>query len=57
MIEKIFINLLMLFSTVAFAQVDRFPLREWMSAKEKPLVIYITGDGGTTNFQQICEQQ
>ncbi len=56
MIKKIFINLLILLSAVvACAQVNRFPVREWISAKEKPLVLYITGDGGNNKFStDLC---
>ncbi len=56
MIKKIYSSLLILFSAlVTSAQVNILPVKEWSSAKEKPFVLYITGDGGFNNFStDLC---
>jgi len=44
-----------LFVIVTFAQKSKLPLKEWNSAADKPLVFYISGDGGYTSFSEgVC---
>jgi type IV secretory pathway VirJ component len=40
---------------VILTQKNNLPLKEWSSAAEKPLVFYISGDGGYTSFTEgVC---
>jgi type IV secretory pathway VirJ component len=51
------INLLLIFSTLALGVVaQNLPLKEWnASAHNKPLIFYISGDGGINRFSnELC---
>ncbi len=54
--KKIFFTFLFpLFSIVTLAQKSKLPLKEWDAAVDKPLVFYISGDGGYTSFSEdVC---
>lgn len=40
---------------VITAQKSELPLKEWNSAADKPLVFYVSGDGGYTSFSEgLC---
>ena len=55
--KRTFINgvVLLLISFSAIAQTNKLPVREWNLASEKPLVFYISGDGGFTDFSSgLC---
>jgi len=56
MIKKIFFTLLFpLFFIITFAQKSKLPLKEWNTSVDKPLVFYISGDGGYTSFSEgVC---
>jgi len=56
MIKKIFFTLLFpLFFIITFAQKSKLPLKEWNTSLDKPLVFYISGDGGYTSFSEgVC---
>jgi len=56
MMKKIFFAFIFpLFVIVTFAQKSKLPLKEWNSAADKPLVFYISGDGGYTSFSEgVC---
>jgi len=44
-----------LFILSSFAQKSKLPLKEWNTAVDKPLVFYISGDGGYTSFSEgLC---
>jgi len=53
-------NTLLSFSFVFFFAVvalltDKLPLKEWNSTSDKPLIFYVSGDGGYTGFSEnIC---
>src|SRR5436190_1261255 len=51
MIKKIFSAFIFsLFILFSLAQESKLPLKEWNSVANKPLVFYISGDGGYTSF-------
>jgi type IV secretory pathway VirJ component len=54
--RKTFLSLLLiLFMSVISGQTTQLPLREWNSGMRNPLVFYISGDGGYTNFSEtLC---
>ena len=54
--KKIFFAFIFpLFVIVTFAQKSKLPLKEWNTAADKPLVFYISGDGGYTSFSgSLC---
>ena len=56
MIKKIFFTpLFPLFFIITFAQKSKLPLKEWNTSLDKPLVFYISGDGGYTSFSEgVC---
>src|SRR5436190_3676528 len=56
MIRKIFsLFVLNLFVFLISAQTAKLPLKEWNSAADKPIVFYISGDGGYTSFtDSLC---
>jgi type IV secretory pathway VirJ component len=56
MIKKIFSAFIFsLFILFSLAQNSKLPLEEWNSAADKPLVFYISGDGGYTSFSEgVC---
>lgn len=56
MTKKIFLSLLpILFISVISAQTTDLPVKEWNSGMQKPLVLYISGDGGYTDFTEgLC---
>jgi type IV secretory pathway VirJ component len=44
-----------LFFIVTLAQKSKLPLKEWNTTVDKPLVFYISGDGGYTSFSEdVC---
>ncbi len=54
--KKIFFAFIFpLFVIVTFAQKSKLPLKEWNTTVDKPLVFYISGDGGYTSFSgSLC---
>ena len=56
MMKKIlFAFIFPLFVIVIFAQKSKLPLKEWNTTVDKPLVFYISGDGGYTSFSEnVC---
>jgi type IV secretory pathway VirJ component len=56
MIKKIFSAFIFsLFILFSLAQESKLPLKEWNSVADKPLVFYISGDGGYTSFSEgVC---
>jgi type IV secretory pathway VirJ component len=56
MIKKIFSAFIFsLFILFSLAQNSNVPLKEWNSVADKPLVFYISGDGGYTSFSEgVC---
>src|SRR5678809_802460 len=56
MMKKIFFAFIFpLFVIVTFAQKSKLPLKEWNTTVDKPLVFYISGDGGYTSFSEgLC---
>lgn len=56
MIKKIFSAFIFsLFILFSLAQESKLPLKEWNSVANKPLVFYISGDGGYTSFSEgVC---
>ena len=56
MTKKIFFAFVFpLFFTVTLAQKSKLPLKEWNTTVDKPLVFYISGDGGYTSFSEgVC---
>ena len=54
--KKIFFAFIFpLFVIVTFAQKSKLPLKEWNTTVDKPLVFYISGDGGYTSFSEgLC---
>ena len=56
MIKKIFFTFLFpLFFIITLAQKSKLPLKEWNTSADKPLVFYISGDGGYTSFSEgVC---
>ena len=54
--KKIFFAFIFpLFVIVIFAQKSKLPLKEWNTTVDKPLVFYISGDGGYTSFSEnVC---
>lgn len=56
MIKKIFFTFLYpLFFIITLAQKGKLPLKEWNTSADKPLVFYISGDGGYTSFSEgVC---
>ena len=56
MMKKIFFTFIFsLFFIVTLAQKSKLPLKEWNTAVDKPLVFYISGDGGYTSFSEdVC---
>jgi len=57
--NKKIILLLILSTTSLFvlaAQAQNFPIKEWTSTDNKPLIFYISGDGGFNNFSiNLCQ--
>jgi type IV secretory pathway VirJ component len=56
MMKKIFSAFIFsLFILSSFAQKSKLPLKEWNSVADKPLIFYISGDGGYTSFSEnVC---
>ena len=56
MMKKIFFTFIFsLFFIVTLAQKSKLPLKEWNTSLDKPLVFYISGDGGYTSFSEsLC---
>jgi type IV secretory pathway VirJ component len=56
MIKKIFFAFVFpLFFIITLAQKSKLPLKEWNTSVDKPLVFYISGDGGYTSFSEgVC---
>jgi type IV secretory pathway VirJ component len=56
MIKKIFSSFVLnLCVIVISAQSFKLPLKEWNSAADKPIIFYISGDGGYTGFtDSLC---
>jgi type IV secretory pathway VirJ component len=55
--KKIFFSFVSpLFFIVTLAQTSKLPLKELNSSADKPLVFYISGDGGYTSFSEdVCK--
>ena len=48
-------TVLLLIGLTSTAQKNKLPVREWSLSSEKPLVFYISGDGGFTDFSSsLC---
>lgn len=46
---------LLLWKFTLFAQVNKFPVKEWAAASQTPLILYVSGDGGNDNFSiKLC---
>jgi type IV secretory pathway VirJ component len=56
MTRKIVFSLVLnLVVIIVSAQVSNLPLKEWNSVADKPLIFYISGDGGYTSFSDsLC---
>ena len=56
MTRNAFLSLSFVFFLAVVAPVtDKLPLKEWNSTADKPLIFYVTGDGGYTDFSEnIC---
>ena len=57
MTRNTFLSFFFVFLAVLAATTDKLPLKEWNSTSDKPLIFYVSGDGGYTSFSEnICNE-
>ena len=56
MTRNTFLSLFSVFFVAVVVQItNQLPLKEWNSTEDKPLIFYVSGDGGYTSFSEgVC---